>query len=73
MGKRSKVVDTGSGVEFIPLPVKQRKCLKCLKSFKSEGISNRICNGCNRDNTNLFVKKEIPVEIHRKLKHEEFD
>lgn len=36
--------------------MKERKCLKCQKSFESDGNWNRLCDKCNRNN-----KKQVDL------------
>lgn len=43
------------------LPTTKRMCLRCGKSFASEGISNRVCIPCNR----LNESANIPARCER--------
>ena len=46
--------------------VKKRTCLKCNKSFQSEGPSNRICGICSNHNRKVkFMKEQLPVTVRK--------
>lgn len=52
-----------------PLPlVRNRLCLKCDRSFRSRGPSNRICPACKRVNARLGQIPDRVLQKDRGLK-----
>lgn len=37
-----------------------RNCLKCNKTFESEGPGNRLCIACNNENSQLRYPRMLP-------------
>lgn len=48
----------GSGTQL-----KQRKCLKCLKRFRSLGAGHRICANCKRINAKVSPNAGYKLDI----------
>ncbi len=46
--------------------VKQRTCLKCGKAFGSTGVGNRLCDACNKQNSQNRYRIEKIIKDDRR-------
>lgn len=51
--KYKDLVKYNTSSSNIRIFVNKKNCLKCGKSFKSEGRYNRVCDKCNSDNNHI--------------------
>ena len=57
------------GAHFLPLMVRDRVCLKCNRSFPSQGPHNRICPSCHQLNAKLV---QIPDQMLQNQRGQKF-